>query len=101
MLTLPPTATSLFLTLLVISAHAERPEPNPLIQGPDNKDPLTNSIMHTLPLEAVVADHRMQFYSLRSARRSTRDGPTGTAAVHWDRAAWWNPGRSRAVCRSW
>ena len=35
-----------------------QPQPNPSIQGPDNKDRLTNSAMHTLSLEAVVADHK-------------------------------------------
>ena len=36
----------------------EQHNPNPLIQGPENKDQLSNSVMHTLPLEVVVADHK-------------------------------------------
>lgn len=32
--------------------------PDPVIQGPKNTDRLTNAVMHTLPLEDVVADHR-------------------------------------------
>ena len=31
---------------------------NTKIQGPDNRDRLSNSIMHTLPLKSVLADHR-------------------------------------------
>ena len=48
---------AMLVFVLASLAAAESPL-NGTIQGSVNKDKLTNSVMHTLPLDAAVADHR-------------------------------------------
>jgi hypothetical protein len=32
------------------------PKPDPVFQGPDNQDELTNAVMHTIPFEFASTD---------------------------------------------
>jgi hypothetical protein len=85
---LEPTPLVVMLAFLALAVHATAQPPlNGTIQGSVNKDRLTNSVMHTLPLEAAVADHKtgadgqqlpsrvISTISPVVVRQNDRDGP--------------------------